>query len=168
MQTTMTWKVRVLSLVLICLALLALSLLTDISTIGATGRFAWNAVMAALLMSARSFDTVLAYDPGHRDSSGELWVSVFEPVRLWRERKLDVYIGRPLFAGRHVVLASALRVRAKHGAPRLCACGVRGAGGSYPEVDLLHLRILLEVGCLSLEHRASGLQDVGVVGNIQR
>jgi hypothetical protein len=32
MQTKMTWKVRVLSLVLICLALLALSLLTDIST----------------------------------------------------------------------------------------------------------------------------------------
>ena len=112
MQTTMTWKVRVLSLVLICLALLALSLLTDISTIGATGRFAWNAVMAALLMSARSFDTVLA--------------------------------------------------------PRLCACSVRGAGGSYPEINFLHLRILLEVGCLSLEHRASGLQDVGVVGNIQR
>ena len=49
MQTKMTWKVRVLSLVLICLALLALSLLTDISTIGAIGRFAWNAVMAALL-----------------------------------------------------------------------------------------------------------------------
>ena len=44
---------------------------------------------------------------------------------------------------------------------------MRGADGSYPEVDFLHLRILLEIGCLSLEHRASGLQDVGVVGNIQ-
>ena len=67
MQTKMTWKVRVLSLVLICLALLALSLLTDISTIGAAGRFASNAVMAALLMSVRSFDTVLDYAPRYRD-----------------------------------------------------------------------------------------------------
>jgi hypothetical protein len=84
MQTKITWKVRVLSLALICVALLALSLPTDISTIGATGRFAWNAVMAALLTSARSFDTVLACDPGYRDPSGELWVSVFEPVLLER------------------------------------------------------------------------------------
>ena len=109
MQTKMTWKVWVLSLVLICLALLALSLLTDISAIGATGHFAWNAVMAALLMSARSFDAVLAYDPGYRDPSGELWVSVFEPARLWRQRKLDVYIGRPLFAGRRAVLACRIK-----------------------------------------------------------
>jgi hypothetical protein len=40
------------------------------------------------------------YDPQYRDSSGELWVSVFEPIRLWREQKLDLYIGRPLFAGK--------------------------------------------------------------------
>jgi hypothetical protein len=40
------------------------------------------------------------YDPCYRDPSGELWVSVFEPVRLWRARKLDLYIGHPLFAGR--------------------------------------------------------------------
>src|SRR2546423_10377948 len=38
------------------------------------------------------------YDPRYRDSSGELWVSFFEPLRLWRARKLDCYIGRPLFA----------------------------------------------------------------------
>jgi hypothetical protein len=40
------------------------------------------------------------YDPQYRDPSGELWVSVFEPIRLWRERKLDLYIGRPLLAGK--------------------------------------------------------------------
>jgi hypothetical protein len=42
------------------------------------------------------------YDPRYRDASGELWVSFFEPVRLWRARKLDCYIGRPLFARRRV------------------------------------------------------------------
>jgi hypothetical protein len=40
------------------------------------------------------------YDPQYRDPSGELWVSMFEPIRLWRQRKLDCYIGRPLFARR--------------------------------------------------------------------
>jgi hypothetical protein len=40
------------------------------------------------------------YDPRYRDPSGELWVSVFEPIRLWRARKLDGYIGRPLLGRR--------------------------------------------------------------------
>jgi hypothetical protein len=40
------------------------------------------------------------YDPRYRDPSGELWVSPFEPIRLWRARKLDCYIGRPLFGRR--------------------------------------------------------------------
>jgi hypothetical protein len=40
------------------------------------------------------------YDPRYRDPSGELWVSVFEPIRLWRARKLDCYISRPLLGRR--------------------------------------------------------------------
>jgi hypothetical protein len=43
------------------------------------------------------------YDPCYRDPSGELWVSLFEPVRLWRARKLDLYVGRPLFGRRCAV-----------------------------------------------------------------
>jgi len=42
------------------------------------------------------------YDPRYRDPSGELWVSVIEPVRLWQGRKLDRYVGHPLFADKHV------------------------------------------------------------------
>ena len=45
------------------------------------------------------------YDPQYRDPSGELWVSFFEPLRLWNERKLDLYIGRPLLARRPTVPA---------------------------------------------------------------
>jgi hypothetical protein len=267
MESRIAWRAWALSLALICLALIAISLLTDINTIGATGRFVWNAMMAALLLSARSLDTVLAYvlrrrawrvaglfvniglgysgnvilthrqmkrargwqgafrkrmtsirrawinlaapwkvicvalliatqimlfpvmsqyvllipigfmipvvanatrriyawmadsifaatyrryfgprhraairrmrafpllhaargavrllrmryltawrlwkyDPGYRDPSGELWVSMLEPVRLWRQRKLDVYIGRPLFVGRRAALACRIK-----------------------------------------------------------
>src|SRR5882724_2853591 len=39
------------------------------------------------------------YEPRYRDESGELWISVLEPFRLWRAKKLDIYIGRPLLAG---------------------------------------------------------------------
>lgn len=42
------------------------------------------------------------YDPRYRNSSGELWVSMFEPIRLWRARKLDCYIGRPLFGSKRI------------------------------------------------------------------
>jgi len=258
MESKIAWRLWALSLALILIVLVALSFLLDINTVGATGRFAWNAAVAALLASARGLDTVLAYvlrrriwriagffttvglgysgnvvltqaqlerakgwrgtfrkyagrmrnrwnalgatwkflcvaamiaaqiallpvisqyvllipigfmiplmahgarrfyawmadsmfaasyrrylgsthrtasrklrtlaplhglrggmrlmrmrylaawrlwkyDPRYRDPSGELWVSLFEPIRLWRERKLDLYIGRPLFARR--------------------------------------------------------------------
>ncbi len=258
METKIAWRLWAFSLVLILIALVAVSFLIDVNTIGATGRFAWNAVIAALLVSTRGLDTVLLfvvrrriwrvtslftgiglgysgnviltqaqlqrakgwhgtfrrgiirlrkrwnalatiwkclavalmmaaqiallpvisqylllipigflipvvasgtrriyawvadsllgvtywrylgathrafmrkartlallhaarggvrlirmrylcawrlwkYDPQYRDTSGELWVSVLEPIRLWRQRKLDHYIGRPLFAGR--------------------------------------------------------------------
>jgi hypothetical protein len=40
------------------------------------------------------------YEPRYRDESGELWISVLEPFRLWRAKKLDIYVGRPLLAGR--------------------------------------------------------------------
>ena len=49
------------------------------------------------------------YDPRYRDLTGELWVSVLEPVRLWKERKLDRYVGRPLFARKQVQRASQSR-----------------------------------------------------------
>jgi hypothetical protein len=39
------------------------------------------------------------YQPRYRDESGELWVSVAEPFRLWKNHKLDIYIGHPLLAG---------------------------------------------------------------------
>jgi hypothetical protein len=39
------------------------------------------------------------YQPHYRDESGELWVSVAEPFRLWRHHKLDIYVGHPLLAG---------------------------------------------------------------------
>src|SRR6266849_4725110 len=61
METKIAWRLWAFSLALICVALVALSFLTDINTIGATGRFAWNAAIAALLASARGLDTVLAY-----------------------------------------------------------------------------------------------------------
>jgi hypothetical protein len=264
MEIKIAWRLWAFSLALICVVLIALSFLTDINTIGATGRFAWNAVIAALLAGTRGLDTVLAYvlrrriwrmtsffttiglgysgnvvltqaqlkrakgwhgtfrkyttrmrkdwnalgttwkclgvavliatqiallpvisqyvllipigfmipvvangarrfyawmadsifgatywryfgsthraalrkartlallhglrggvrlirmrylsawrlwkyDPQYRDPSGELWVSLFEPIRLWRERKLDLYIGRPLFAGKRAACKS--------------------------------------------------------------
>ena len=61
METKIAWRRWALSLVLILAVLVALGFLLDIDTIGATGRFAWNAVVAALLVSARGLDTVLAY-----------------------------------------------------------------------------------------------------------
>jgi hypothetical protein len=267
METKIAWRPWALSLTLILLVLVAVSFLIDVNTIGATGRFAWNAVIAALLVSTRGLDTVLAYilrrrawriasffttiglgysgnviltqaqlerakgwhgtfrrcatrlrkrwnalattwkclavavmiaaqiallpvisqyvllipigflipmvasgtrrvyawmadsllgvtywrylgpihraavrkartlallhgvrrgvrlirmrylcawrlwkyDPQYRDPSGELWVSVLEPVRLWRQRKLDHYIGRPLFAGRRAERAGMIK-----------------------------------------------------------
>jgi len=42
------------------------------------------------------------YDHRYRDPSGELWVSLLEPIRLWRERKLDLYVGHPLLGGKQV------------------------------------------------------------------
>ena len=50
------------------------------------------------------------YDPRYRDPTGELWVSVLEPVRLWRERKLDRYVGRPLLAHKQAQHASRSRI----------------------------------------------------------
>jgi hypothetical protein len=41
------------------------------------------------------------YQPRYRDESGELWVSVAEPFRLWKNHKLDIYVGHPLLAGGH-------------------------------------------------------------------
>src|SRR5438105_14712717 len=61
MQTKPGGRLWGLSLVVILAGLVALSCLLDINTIGATGRFAWNAVVAALLASARGLDTILAY-----------------------------------------------------------------------------------------------------------
>ena len=61
METKIAWRRWALSLVLILAVLVVLSFLLDISAIGATGRFAWNAMVAALLVSARGLDTVLAY-----------------------------------------------------------------------------------------------------------
>jgi hypothetical protein len=271
METKLSWRLWAFSLALILTVLVALSFLLDVSTIGATGRFAWNAVMAAVLVSARGLDTIAAfvlrrrirrlasffttvglgysgnvilthaqlqrakgwrgtfrkhvtrlrnswralgtpwkcllvalmiamqvvllpviseyvllipigfmiplvangarrfyawmaesifaasyrrylgsthraalrslralaplhgvrgavrllrmrylaawrlwkYDPRYRDPSGELWVSFFEPIRLWRERKLDRYIGRPLFARRRAACRSRESVIAK-------------------------------------------------------
>ena len=40
------------------------------------------------------------HEPRYRDESGELWISVLEPFRLWRAKKLDIYVGRPLLAGK--------------------------------------------------------------------
>jgi len=61
MESKIAWRLWALSLALILIVLVALSFLLDINTVGATGRFAWNAVVAALLASARGLDTVLAY-----------------------------------------------------------------------------------------------------------
>ena len=61
METKIAWRRWALSLVLVMAFLVVLSFLLDINTIGATGRFAWNAMVAALLVSARGLDTVLAY-----------------------------------------------------------------------------------------------------------
>ena len=59
--TRIAWPLWAFSLLLILAVLVAVSFLVDINTIGATGRFVWNAVVAALLASARGLDTVLAY-----------------------------------------------------------------------------------------------------------
>jgi hypothetical protein len=40
------------------------------------------------------------YDPCYRRPSGELKRSLIEPVRLWRNGKLDKYRGQPLFRAR--------------------------------------------------------------------
>ena len=61
METKIAWRLWVFSLGLILAVLVGVSFFLDINTIGATGRFAWNALVAALLASARGFDTVLAY-----------------------------------------------------------------------------------------------------------
>lgn len=61
MQTKMPWRVWAFSLFLILVVLSALSFFLDVETIGATGRFVWNAVAAALLLGARGIDTILAY-----------------------------------------------------------------------------------------------------------
>jgi hypothetical protein len=50
------------------------------------------------------------YNPRYRDESGELWISVIEPFRLWRAGTLDRYRGRPLLAGaRHAPGAAPAR-----------------------------------------------------------
>ncbi|TMJ27984.1 MAG: hypothetical protein E6G96_12260 [Alphaproteobacteria bacterium] len=59
--TRIAWPLWAFSLLLILAVLVAVSFLVDINTIGATGRFAWNAIVGALLASARGLDTVLAY-----------------------------------------------------------------------------------------------------------
>ncbi len=61
METKLSWRLWAFSLALILTVLVALSFLLDVSTIGATGRFAWNAVMAAVLVSARGLDTIAAF-----------------------------------------------------------------------------------------------------------
>jgi hypothetical protein len=61
METKLSWRLWAFSLALILTVLVALSFLLDVSAIGATGRFAWNAVMAAVLVSARGLDTIAAF-----------------------------------------------------------------------------------------------------------
>lgn len=41
------------------------------------------------------------YNPTYRTKSSELAVSFIEPVRLWKNGKLDRYVGRPLFKRRN-------------------------------------------------------------------
>jgi hypothetical protein len=67
------------------------------------------------------------YQPRYRDESGELWVSVLEPFRLWRGRQLDIYVGHPLLCGGRsgVRLASAVQPALPNGPPRV-ASGVGG------------------------------------------
>jgi hypothetical protein len=38
------------------------------------------------------------YDPRYRKKTSELEVSLTEPIRLWKDKKLDRYVGRPLFS----------------------------------------------------------------------
>ena len=83
METRLTWRLWALSLALILTVLLALSFVLDVGTVGATGRFAWNALIAAVLVSARGLDTVVAFVLRRR-----IWrlASLFTTVGLFRQR----------------------------------------------------------------------------------
>jgi hypothetical protein len=96
MQTKIAWRPWTLSLTLILIVLVGVSFLIDVNTIGATGRFAWNAAIAALLLSARGWDTVLAYVLRRR---------------IWRIASFFTTIG--LGYSGNVILTQAQMARAK-------------------------------------------------------
>jgi hypothetical protein len=50
------------------------------------------------------------YDPRYRDpETQERWVSLIEPIRLWWRGHLDIYVERPLLAGRRGEIGGSCR-----------------------------------------------------------
>src|ERR1700730_18683594 len=45
---------------------------------------------------------------------------------------------------------------------------VGAAADADAKIDFLHLLILFQIGRLAFEHRAAGLQHIGVVGDVER
>lgn len=59
-------------------------------------RGAWRLMRLRYLTAWRLWD----HNPKYRDASGERWVSLIEPLRLWWAGTLDMYVGHPLLAGK--------------------------------------------------------------------
>ena len=136
METRLTWRLWVLSLALILTVLLAVSFVLDVGTVGATGRFAWNALIAAVLVSARGLDTVVAFVLRRR---------------IWRLASLFTTVGLGYSGNVILTHAQLERARGWRGTFRRHVTGLRNRWHGLPTVwkcVIVALLIAMQVGLL--------------------